>query len=87
MKIMNNEAGAAGVPETATGAKMDKLDGGLLTPIQLGARWGLHPESVRRMLRRGDVLSTLIGRRRLIPRSEIDRIEADGMIPQTGVTR
>jgi hypothetical protein len=80
MKIIKNKTGAAGIPETATGAEYDKVDGELLTPMQLGARWGLHPESVRRMLRRGEVRSTIIGRRRLIPRTEISLIENRGLV-------
>ena len=51
---------------------------------ECAARWGWHPESVRRALRRGDLGSVVLGRRRLIPISEIQRVESEGWIaPKT----
>jgi hypothetical protein len=56
-----------------------------LSPAQLAQRWPLHPESIRRKLRRREIASVLIGRKRLIPLSEIERIEAEGRIPARDV--
>jgi len=50
------------------------------TPAQLASRWHWHPESVRRALRERRLASFIIGRRRLIPASEIERIEREGFI-------
>ena len=55
-----------------------------LTAKQVGGRWGWHPESVRRAMRERRIESTVIGRRRLIPISEIERIEAEGRIARAG---
>jgi len=51
-----------------------------LTPRQIAQRWCWHTESVRRMIRRREILSIVIGRRRLVPVVEIERIEADGTV-------
>jgi excisionase family DNA binding protein len=51
-----------------------------LSPAQLAQRWGFHPESVRRKLRRRELASLVIGRKRLIPLSEVRRFEAQGRI-------
>ena len=50
------------------------------TPASLADRWSWHVESVRRAVRQGRMDSVIIGRRRLIPASEVERIEADGRI-------
>lgn len=50
------------------------------TPTQLANRWHWHPESVRRALRERRIASIIVSRRRLIPASEIDRIESEGFI-------
>ena len=50
------------------------------TPRQVAERWGWHPESVRRLLRERRMASVIIGRRRLIPLAEIERVEAEGLI-------
>jgi hypothetical protein len=52
----------------------------LFTPGQVADRWHWHVESVRRMLRQRRLASTIISRRRLIPASEIERVEAEGRI-------
>jgi hypothetical protein len=50
------------------------------TPAQLASRWHWHPESVRRALRERRIASIIVSRRRLIPASEIERIENSGYI-------
>ena len=50
------------------------------TPTQLAGRWHWHPESIRRALRERRLASVIVGRRRLIPASEIDRIESEGFV-------
>jgi hypothetical protein len=42
-------------------------------------RWDVHPASVRRLIRLGDLRSVNIGGRRLIPASEITRAEQFGV--------
>ena len=54
-----------------------------LTPWQVAQRWGFHPESVRRLLRRGELESVIRGRRRLIPIPEVNRVEAEGRVART----
>ena len=50
------------------------------TPKELAARWRWHEESVRRLARERRIASVVIGRRRLIPMSEIFRVESSGLI-------
>jgi hypothetical protein len=71
----------AKAPERAEQAalKID-LNEKLFTPAEAAARWSFHVESVRRKLRTREILSIVIGRRRLIPGSEILRVEAEGFI-------
>jgi hypothetical protein len=52
-----------------------------LTPTQLARRWSFHTESIRRRLRKRQIASILIGRKRLIALSEVLRLEAEGRIP------
>lgn len=40
----------------------------------------MHTESIRRMLRQHRMESLIIARRRLIPLSEIRRVEAEGRV-------
>jgi hypothetical protein len=50
------------------------------TPKTAADRWHWHEESVRRALRERRLDSIIIGRRRLIPASEIDRAEREGFV-------
>lgn len=52
----------------------------LLTPAAIAARWSWHEESVRRVLRERRLASIIIGRRRLVPVEEIERVEREGFI-------
>jgi len=52
-----------------------------LTPKKIADRWSWHVESVRRKIRRREIASTVIGRRRLVSIQEIERIEREGAIP------
>ena len=54
--------------------------GDYFTPAELAERWKWHVESVRRKLRRRDIASVVIGRRRLIPAAEVDRVEVEGTV-------
>jgi hypothetical protein len=51
-----------------------------LTSAELAGRWRCHPESVRRKLRARKICSVIIGRHRLIPLSEVLRVEEEGFI-------
>ena len=69
---------------TATMKNPRKTDGTkFFTPDQIGGRWGWHTESIRRLLRKGQIESVILGRRRLVPISEVERIEAEGLISRT----
>ena len=53
-----------------------------LTPSQLAARWGLHQESVRRKIRRCEIASVVMGRRRLVRLLEVEKLETEGAVPR-----
>ena len=59
------------------------FDAAFLTPAQLGRRWQMHTESVRRKIRRGEIGSLVLGRRRLVALDEIRRLETDGAVNAT----
>jgi hypothetical protein len=66
---------------TATKKQTRQTDGTrFFTPAQVAARWAWHPESVRRAIRQRRIASVVISRRRLIPLSEIERVEREGFI-------
>ena len=52
------------------------------TPTTAADRWNWHEESVRRALRERRLASIVLGRRRLIPASEIYRAEREGFVPR-----
>ncbi len=52
---------------------IEKLTTGL-TPEEFGAAVRWHPETIRRCIRQGRVKALKLGRRFLIPRSELDRV-------------
>jgi len=56
------------------------LDDVLFTPSQIAERWHWHPESVRRKIRRGEVASLVIGRRRLVRQFEVERLENEAEV-------
>ncbi len=60
--------------------KIDDTRQQFFTCAQVAQRWMWHVESVRRKLRRREIGSVVIGKRRLIPVAEIERIEGEGTI-------
>jgi excisionase family DNA binding protein len=48
---------------------------------EVAARWQLHPETVRRMLRDGRLPRMYVGRKRLVPLSAIIDCETQGAVP------
>jgi hypothetical protein len=50
------------------------------SPAQVAKQWGYHTGSVRRLIRRGQIESVIISRRRLIPIAEIEKVEAQGQV-------
>jgi hypothetical protein len=60
---------------------LDASDEVYLSPAQITKRWPFHIESIRRKIRRGEIASVVIGRRRLVALSELKRIEAEGWVP------
>ena len=55
-----------------------------LSAAEVAARWRLHPESVRRMLRDGRLPRMLLGRRSLVPLSAIVDCEKQDAVPSRG---
>jgi len=51
----------------------------LLSLDRLAARWDVSKYSVRRLIVQGDIKSVNIGARRLVPLSEVERIERFGV--------
>jgi hypothetical protein len=70
---------------TAACMSIEPPDELFLSPAQVAQRWWFHVESIRRKIRRREIASVLIGRRRLVPLSELKRIEAEGRIPARAV--
>jgi len=69
---------------TASPKRPRKTDGSFcFKPQQIADRWGWHVESVRRAIRQRRFESIIISRRRLVPISEVERIEAEGLISRT----
>ena len=82
-EIVNmNEENLIGKGEARTpDGRRAKTDGiNFFCPSQLAARWGWNPESIRRAIRQGRIGSVIISRRRLVPVSEAERIEAEGLV-------
>ena len=55
-------------------------DDAFFTPASLSRRWHKNIETVRRLLRRRQLASIIIGRQRLIPREAVLAFEASGLI-------
>ena len=73
MRKRNHKAAALGRQQGTDGTAH-------FTPGQTARRWGMHEESIRRMLRQRRLASLIIARRRLIPLAEILRVEAEGRV-------
>jgi len=58
--------------------------GEFLTPAELARRWRWHPESIRRLLRQERLPSLRLGRKRIIPLTDIQHYEIEHL---TGVSR
>lgn len=52
----------------------------LVTPAQIAERWSWHPESVRRKIRAGSIPSLVIGRRRLVRLTDVEKIGSDAAV-------
>jgi len=72
-------------PSKVVGTSALPLAEKYLSPAQITQRWPFHVESIRRKIRRGEIASVVIGRRRLVPMSEIQRVEAEGRVPAKGL--
>jgi len=69
------------IETTAARTLIEASDEIYLSPAQITKRWPFHVESIRRMIRRGEIASVVLGRRRLVALSELQRIEAEGRVP------
>jgi hypothetical protein len=65
---------------TGSRARETKLATRLYPPQEVATRWHWHTESVRRAIREGRIASIVISRRRLVPESELEKIESEGRI-------
>ncbi|SPE57194.1 hypothetical protein SBV1_2680005 [Verrucomicrobia bacterium] len=54
-----------------------------VTAAYVANRWGMHVNSIWRMIREKRIASVVIGRRKLIPSEEIARIESNGFVAST----
>ena len=52
-----------------------------LNTAEIAARWRLHPETVRRLIREGRLPRMYVGRRRLVPMSAVLACEEQGWVP------
>ena len=69
------------VTATSKPRRLRATDGtAYFTPQQVASRWGWHVESVRRLVRKGQIAAVILGRRVLVPIAEIQRIEREGLI-------
>jgi hypothetical protein len=77
-----NAAGSPGLTrhEFANKVLSANSAGPFLTPLETSIRWRKHPETIRLWLRQRKMDSVIISRRRLIPLSEIVRVETQGLI-------
>jgi hypothetical protein len=66
-------AGGAGTMSNPVPQRV--YDKAFFTPGQLAFRWQFHPESIRRLIRKGTINAHVMGRRILIAASEIVRLE------------
>jgi len=62
----------------------EKCEPRFLNTAEVAARWRLHPETVRRMLREGRLPRMFTGQRRLVPLSAIADCEENGAVPSRG---
>ena len=60
--------------------EVKNLETVLVTPAQIAGRWSWHPESVRRKIRNGMIPSLVIGRRRLVRLSTLEKIELEAEV-------
>jgi excisionase family DNA binding protein len=75
------EEPAASGTASKSNSRRRQTDGtAFFTPHQVAGRWSFHPESVRRLVRKGQIAAVILGRRVLIPLAEIQRIENEGRI-------
>ncbi len=51
-----------------------------LTPTEVAERWHYHRESVRRLVRQGELVSVRLGGRVRVPLKEVERYEQEGTV-------
>ena len=68
-------------PSQSTERREEKREAQFLKTAELAARWQLHPETVRKMLRQGRLPRMYIGRHGLVPLSAIRECEQKGAVP------
>ena len=78
MNTLIDQAAASGAAQKPKSRKTDGTK--FFTARQVADRWAWHVESVRRAMRERRLESIIISRRRLIPVTEVERIEAEGHI-------
>ena len=68
-------------PQPPAKVAQAKLEPQFLNTAEVAARWQLHPESVRRLVREGRLPRMSIGRRSMVPLGAIIECEKKGAVP------
>lgn len=55
----------------------NKKDDQYISANDLAARWSVHVNTVRNMIKRGDLKSIFFGNNRRVPLSEVERFEKE----------
>ena len=69
------------MPQPPAKAAHRKPEPKFLNTAEVAARWQLHPESVRRLVREGRLPRMSVGRRILVPMTAIVDCEEGGVVP------
>jgi hypothetical protein len=80
LKALRTAVAESQMPQTPKAAQ-EKPEPKFLNTAEVAARWQLHPESVRRLVRQGRLPRMNIGRRSLVPLSAIIDCEEKGAVP------
>lgn len=84
MQVLGTAAIASQTPPTPIPAKaaVESREPKLLTSDELAARWQLHPETIRRLVRVGILPRMFVARRILVPLSAVTEYERQNTLPR-----
>jgi hypothetical protein len=81
IQVLRTAVAESQTPQPPAKAAQKKPEPKFLNTAEVAARWQLHPESVRRLVREGRLPRIYIGRRSLVPLSAIIDCEEKGAVP------